>query len=183
MMADETLEPVRVVLGDTPIPPGPADPNGETRDANRDALGRFGQGNNVGVTFPPGTTGNPNGAPRAKVELTRLLSERLEQTGEDGRTWAERVMDKLVAMADAGNMEAVKYLTDRIEGKPAQAVTLTLDEGPLHHRLPVRDNGPRPRALAPGEAVPCDYPHCDWPCTRPCAQNLTAPTQDADTQD
>ncbi len=118
----------------------------------QDALGHFVAGNTIGAQFQPGQTGNPNGAPKHKVELTKLLTSRLEQTADDGRTWAQRVTEKLISMAESGNVEALRYLMDRIEGKPTQAVSLSLDEGPLHYRLAVRDGGPRLAAAPPGDA-------------------------------
>lgn len=136
----------------------------DARDANRDALGRFGNGNTVGAQFPPGTSANPGGIPGPKAELVRELNAHLLETGTDGKTNARRMTEKLVSLAIAGHTEAIKYIEDRIEGKPAQAVTLSLDDGPLHYRLNVVDGGARPRALPPGEALP-------------------APPTDADTHD
>ncbi len=87
------------------------------------------------------------------MSLTNETKKILAEIGSDGRTNAANLAQKLYDMALAGNVEALRYLGDRTDGKPAQAVTLSLDEGPLHYRLPVVDGGPRPRALPPGEGL------------------------------
>lgn len=45
---------------------------------------------------------------------------------EDERTKRKRlfnIADRLVTMAEAGDMQAIKELGDRLDGKPAQAIT------------------------------------------------------------
>lgn len=47
---------------------------------------------------------------------------------EDKATQRKRlfnIADRLVAMAESGDMQAIKELGDRLDGKPAQAIDLT----------------------------------------------------------
>jgi hypothetical protein len=60
--------------------------------------------------------------------MTDLLRELMEVKGEDGLTHKQVIMGKLLSMAATGNLEAIKYVLDRLEGKPAQAVELSGDE-------------------------------------------------------
>lgn len=99
--------------------------------------------------FTPGHSGNPAGRP--KNGLTAMLNAAMSTDAGDGATWAEVIRDKLLSLAASGNVEALKYLADRLEGRPAQALHLSADAGgPLHYRLNVIDSGPRQRALPPG---------------------------------
>ncbi len=113
--------------------------------------GRFLLGNSVGAQFQPGTSGNPNGRPKDSTSITAEAKRLLAKPGQGNRLNATLVAEKLLSLALAGNVEALRYLGDRTDGKPAQAVTLSLDEGPLHHRLNVIDGGPRLSAAPPAE--------------------------------
>ncbi len=151
-MDAEPTEPVRVVIEETPIPPGPANPAVEVRNGNRDALGRLGEGNTVGKQWYKGQpSANPGGRPKNETSVTAEAKRLLSTLGAGGLTNAAHVAQKLLDLALAGNVEALRYLSDRTDGKPAQAVTLSLDEGPLHYRLAVRDGGPRLSAAPPDD--------------------------------
>ncbi len=113
--------------------------------------GRFAPGNTIGVQFQPGTSGTPNGRPMDSTSITAEAKRLLAKPGQGNRLNATLVAEKLLSMALAGNVEALRYLGDRTDGKPAQAVTLSLDEGPLHHRLNVIDGGPRLSAAPPAD--------------------------------
>jgi hypothetical protein len=83
--------------------------------------------------FKPGKSGNPTGRPPAPDtdDLIEILKWRL------GRSGARKIADKLIALAldergGAVTMDAIKYIYDRIEGKPRQtAVTVSDDESPI----------------------------------------------------
>ncbi len=121
--------------------------------AQQDARGRFVAGNTIGAQWQPGgPSPNPGGRPKDAVSLTVEAKKILAEIGSDGRTNAALLAQKLLDLALAGNVECMRYLGDRTDGKPAQAVTLSLDEGPLHYRLAVRDGGPRLSAAPPDDA-------------------------------
>jgi hypothetical protein len=60
--------------------------------------------------------------------MTDTIRQLLEELGPDGKTYREAIVSKMRELALGGNLEAAKYLTDRLEGKPAQAVELSGDE-------------------------------------------------------
>ena len=86
--------------------------------------------------FQKGQSGNPAGRP--KNVLTGALRRKLEEveSGELGtRTNAEALADKLFDLALSGNVEALKICFDRLEGRPRQTVSLTLDQREEYERM------------------------------------------------
>ena len=72
----------------------------------RPSNGQFVVGNEDG--WLPGQSGNPNGRP--KNSITTLLKNR------DPKDY-QKVADKLVQLAENGDMAAIRELLDRIDGK------------------------------------------------------------------
>jgi hypothetical protein len=66
--------------------------------------------------FTPGQSGNPGGRPKGE-SLTARLRRYLDEEGEDGRTRAERFVERLAEMALAGNVHVMKMVLDRLDGK------------------------------------------------------------------
>jgi len=71
----------------------------------------------VGRPFPKGVSGNPGGRP--KSNLTRVLADTINP---------KRLANKLYALALQGDMQAIKYIYDRIEGTPTQRVEFSAVE-------------------------------------------------------
>ena len=71
--------------------------------------------------FKPGQSGNPGGRPRNLVtnQLRELLTE----------DKAQDILEKLIQMAQAGNLQAAQYIIDRLDGKPIQALEHSGPEG------------------------------------------------------
>ena len=80
------------------------------------------------MTWAKGQSGNPKGMTPKSTPMTDTLRELLEVCGEDGRTHREVIIAKMISLAAAGNVDAAKYICDRLQGKPAQAVELSGDE-------------------------------------------------------
>lgn len=90
----------------------------------RGAKGRFLPGNSY--RWKAGESGNPKGR---KGSVTDAIRQRLEKVRDarDGRTNAELVADALLEEAIKGrNIQAIREILDRMEGKPRQAIDLTL---------------------------------------------------------
>ncbi len=89
--------------------------------------GKFAHGNKIGKQFPKGVSGNPNGRPKL-TRLTEALREQLseEMPGAPERTVAEAIARTLIREALSGNVQAVREIADRCEGRPKQAVDLDL---------------------------------------------------------
>ena|SRR3990167_4124886 len=88
--------------------------------------------------WKPGQSGNPVGRPRNEHSFTNALRQRLN---------AQDLADKLVALIDAGDIAAIKYAYDRLEGSPRTSGELTmrgesLDE--VANRVAQRVNGDSP---------------------------------------
>jgi hypothetical protein len=66
--------------------------------------------------WKPGQSGNPAGRPK-KLPITDALRAELEQEGPDGITNDLAIARKLVEMARAGQIDAVREIADRTEGK------------------------------------------------------------------
>jgi predicted transcriptional regulator len=94
--------------------------------ANRRKNGQFGNGNNIGKQFKPGQSGNLNGRRNsAKDILNKLLD-----TSVKDKTRRENIMNKLLSMAEHGNLNAIKEVLDRTDGKSREYIEqrITRDE-------------------------------------------------------
>ncbi len=91
------------------------------------ATGKFAPGNKIGNRFKKGETGNKNGRPRL-TKLTDALREQLaeEMPNAPERTVAETIARALIREAVSGNVQAIREIGDRTEGKPKQSLDLDL---------------------------------------------------------
>ena len=72
-----------------------------------------------------GQSGNPNGRPKKEYCLTDILKEQGNtdiETPEGTKTRKQAISEKLWAMAQAGDITAIKYLMDRVDGRPLQTI-------------------------------------------------------------
>lgn len=86
--------------------------------ANRDANGKF----------LPGTTGNPHGRPPRDWTWAGLIEKYADKEQETKRgkfRWRELVIKRLFAEAGNGNMQAIREIMDRMDGKPTQESVIT----------------------------------------------------------
>jgi ribosomal protein L17 len=73
------------------------------------------------MAFQPGESGNPKGAPRkAKIVTRELILALNEQAGDANKL--RKVIDALIAKAEAGDVAAINAIMDRVDGKAIQAV-------------------------------------------------------------
>jgi len=68
--------------------------------------------------FKPGPdwTGNPGGKPTGQ-SFTAILREALAADHKKAPTWRHALVAKAVLMAAAGDLEALKWIADRTDGK------------------------------------------------------------------
>jgi hypothetical protein len=72
--------------------------------------------NSTGLTkFKPGQSGNPSGRP--KGALSDILKKILAQVGPEGVSNGHLIMTRLATMAVNGNIDAIKVIIDRVDGK------------------------------------------------------------------
>jgi type II secretory pathway component GspD/PulD (secretin) len=65
---------------------------------------------------------NRRGRPKKGAALTDILSFKLDQKNDDGKLRREVIAEKLIAMAEAGDMAALRYVIDRLDGRPKETV-------------------------------------------------------------
>jgi hypothetical protein len=88
------------------------------------------------VPFQPGQSGNPLGRKREKLwkdALTRAMKRLDQGLGDDDPKALERIADRVVGLAMSGDMQAIKEIAERFDGKVAQTTILQGDEdgGPI----------------------------------------------------
>jgi hypothetical protein len=95
--------------------------------AERRTDGTFAPGHSFGNRFKRGETGNPQGRPKL-TKLTDALREQLTELNPDAteETNAEAIARVLIREAISGNVQAIREIGDRTEGKPKQAIDLDM---------------------------------------------------------
>ncbi len=96
-------------------------------DAKQTQKNKFPPGNKIGKQFPKGISGNPQGRPKI-TKLTEALRQQLAETNPDApeETIAEQIARALISEAKIGNVQAIREIGDRTEGKPKQAIDLDM---------------------------------------------------------
>jgi hypothetical protein len=67
---------------------------------------------------------NRKGRPAKGAALTEILSDKLDAV-KDGKTRREIVAERLIELAENGDIAALKYVFDRTDGKPKESVELS----------------------------------------------------------
>jgi hypothetical protein len=96
-------------------------------NAKQTQKNKFAPGNKIGNRFKKGESGNLSGRPKL-TKLTDALREQLaeEMPNAPERTVAETIARALIREAVSGNVQAIREIGDRTEGKPKQAIDLDL---------------------------------------------------------
>jgi hypothetical protein len=76
------------------------------------------------LPFKPGISGNPGGRPKWDTSLTGLLRRELgkREEGEETATRKQRLTNKLIELALNGDPVCIKYIFDRVDGKPTETI-------------------------------------------------------------
>ncbi len=79
--------------------------------------------------WKPGQSGNPNGRPPKAWTMSSLIEEALEEVEEKtGKSFKSLVAKRLAHMAVGGDIQAIKEINNRMDGKPVQRQILAGDE-------------------------------------------------------
>jgi len=68
---------------------------------------------------------NRKGRPRKGQSMTEILSYKLDQKNDAGLLCRETIAGKLISMAENGDVAALRYIFDRIDGRPRETITLS----------------------------------------------------------
>lgn len=81
------------------------------------------------LPFPKtGAAANPNGRPKRAWTVQGLIEDAMEEADETGVPAKKLIYQKLVKLAKNGDIQAIRELNDRLDGKPVQKNVLAGDE-------------------------------------------------------
>lgn len=97
--------------------------------------GQFAKGNKLGNRWKKGESGNPNGRKNAYTDLIKEFS--FTKTGEKERR--EVVVSKLFQLAERGDLRAIQFIIERLEGRALERQERTTKSEPI--QVMVIDDG------------------------------------------
>jgi len=80
--------------------------------------------------FKPGRSGNPSGRPKSKPfkeELAKAIAKATKNSRGKTSTNLAQIADSLVREAKSGDVQAIKEIADRLDGKVVQVVEGDVD--------------------------------------------------------
>ena len=89
--------------------------------------GDFAKGNTIGNRWKQGESGNPDGRRNAYTDLIKDFS--FSKVGEKERR--EGVIAKLFQMAERGDLRAIQFIVERLEGKALERQERTTKSEPI----------------------------------------------------
>jgi len=91
----------------------------DRQTVNKRSNGQFAKGNKIGNRFKPGESGNPNGR---NGSMSDLFKELAKAEDSKGKTRKEKILNKVLSMAENGSLKAAEMYMNRVEGKPREYV-------------------------------------------------------------
>lgn len=85
----------------------------------RRSNGQFVKGNNEGQKFKKGQSGNPKGR---NGSIADLFKELADVEDDNGKTSKEKILNKIIKMAENGSLKAAEMYMNRVEGKPREYI-------------------------------------------------------------
>ena len=89
------------------------------QNVSRRANGQFKPGHKPSTAWEKGQSGNPNGRHGSMADLFKELAE--VEDGK-GKTRKEKILDKILKMAENGSLKAAEIYMNRVEGKAREYV-------------------------------------------------------------
>jgi hypothetical protein len=94
--------------------------------------------------FQPGQSGNPKGRPRKGRSLSDILTAAIRAKGDDGIPVRLKLMQKLIDMGLGADLDAIKVIFERVDGKVPDALNVN-QQGGMTIRVVYIDSDPGPR--------------------------------------
>jgi hypothetical protein len=94
------------------------------------------------MKWNPGQSGNPAGRPKKGESLAEALRVKLAE--DEGRR-LDLIAEKLIGMAQGGNIAAIKLIFERVDGAIPKAIE---DGGPVEIKVTFEDEEEARRTLA-----------------------------------
>jgi len=85
-------------------------------------------GNLPSTAWKPGQSGNPGGAVKGYVKFAVILQKELARVDRRNKSQLAKIAEKVVAMAVKGDMDAVRWLADRVDGKVTQSISVNSEQ-------------------------------------------------------
>jgi len=95
--------------------------------SNHKKNGDFAKGNTLGNRWKKGQSGNPNGRRNAYSDLIKEFSFQ-EVNGKERR---EIILGKLFQLAERGDLRAIQFIVERMEGKALERQERTTKNEPI----------------------------------------------------
>lgn len=78
--------------------------------------------------FKKGQSGNPNGRPKGSIsfanKIEAMLREAVKDKNGQEKEMADVIVQSLIKQAAMGNMKAIEYLIDKVDGKAKQSLEI-----------------------------------------------------------
>tara|TARA_R100000655_G_scaffold55461_1_gene93496 strand:+ start:529 stop:852 length:324 start_codon:yes stop_codon:yes gene_type:complete len=94
---------------------------------NRASNGQFKKGNTLGNRWEKGTSGNPEGRRNAYTDLIKDVSF----TKSNDKERREIIVNKLFQLAERGDLRAIQFIVERLEGKALERQVRTNKSEPI----------------------------------------------------
>ena len=89
------------------------------QEVSRRTDGTFKGSGNKATQFKKGQSGNPNGRNGSIADLFKELADAQD---DNGKTSKEKIINKIIKMAENGSLKAAEMYMNRVEGKPREYV-------------------------------------------------------------
>ena len=99
----------------------------QNKRSNHKENGDFAKGNNLGNRWKKGESGNPNGRRNAYTDLIKEYS--FTKINEKERRTI--VVSKLFQLAERGDLRAIQFIIERLEGKAVERQERTTKSEPI----------------------------------------------------
>ena len=94
---------------------------------NKRKNGQFAKGNTLGNRWKKGESGNPNGRRNAYTDLIREFS--FQKVNDKERR--EIILSKLFQLAERGDLRAIQFIVERLEGRALERQERTTKSEPI----------------------------------------------------